>query len=82
MFINLVLRKEQEVYRSEGVEWVHVEFQDNEPIYRMVEVRYMYVNCVSSDVQWNLLIYSGHTVKQLTTSLLQPLVLKCHPCKV
>ena len=57
MFINLVLRKEQEVYRSEGVEWVHVEFQDNEPIYRMVEVRYMYVNCVSSDVQWNLLIY-------------------------
>ena len=39
MFINLVLRKEQEVYRSEGVEWVHISFIDNAPIYRMIEVQ-------------------------------------------
>ena len=38
MFINLVLRKEQEVYSSEGVEWVHISFRDNAPIYRMIEV--------------------------------------------
>ena len=38
MFINLVLRKEQEVYRSEGVEWVHISFRDNAPIYKMIEV--------------------------------------------
>lgn len=38
MFINSVLKKEQEVYRSEGVEWVHINFQDNAPIYTMIEV--------------------------------------------
>ena len=39
MFINLVLKKEQEVYRSEGVEWVHISFVDNAPIYKMIEVQ-------------------------------------------
>ena len=41
MFINMVLKKEQEVYRSEGVEWVHISFKDNEPIYRMIEVNFV-----------------------------------------
>ena len=45
MFIKSVLKKEQEVYRSEGVEWVHISFQDNEPIYTMIEV------CVQPAVQ-------------------------------
>ena len=38
MFINNVLKMEQEVYLSEEVEWVHINFQDNAPIYTMIEV--------------------------------------------
>ncbi|KPM07155.1 myosin IA-like protein [Sarcoptes scabiei] len=32
LFISLVLRQEQEEYAREGIDWIHIEFPDNEPI--------------------------------------------------
>ena len=35
--MELVLRREQEEYRSEGIEWVHIEYFNNEAICRMMD---------------------------------------------
>ena len=48
MFINSVLKKEQEVYCSEGVEWVHISFKDNALIYTMIEVSILAVVYICS----------------------------------
>ena len=37
MFVELVLRREQEEYRSEGIEWVHISYFNNEPICSMMD---------------------------------------------
>ena len=35
--MELVLRREQEEYRNEGIEWVHIEYFNNEPICRLMD---------------------------------------------
>ena len=37
LFVELVLRREQEEYRSEGIQWVHIDYFNNEPICRMMD---------------------------------------------
>lgn len=37
LFVQLVLRHEQEEYRSEGIDWIHIDYFNNEPICRMME---------------------------------------------
>ena len=38
MFYNLVLKREQQVYSEEGIEWLHVSYRDNDPACRIIEV--------------------------------------------
>ena len=38
MFIEIVLKQEQEEYRNEGVEWIHITYANNEEICRMIDV--------------------------------------------
>lgn len=37
LFIQLVLKQEQEVYQDEGMEWVHINYFDNKHVCEMIE---------------------------------------------
>eukprot|EP01133_Synstelium_polycarpum_P016755 gene16755-19921_t len=37
LFINLVLRHEQEEYLKEGIDWTHIDYFENQPIIEMIE---------------------------------------------
>ena len=37
LFIELVLKQEQEVYKAEGLQWVQIEYFDNEAICNMID---------------------------------------------
>ena len=37
LFIQLVLQREQEEYRSEGIDWVHIGYFDNSGICSMID---------------------------------------------
>ena len=58
MFIKLVLRKEQEAYRSEGLQWVTVDFVNNEPICGMIEVcEKLLLVYIGEDRNYSILLY-------------------------
>ncbi|CAI8055484.1 Unconventional myosin-Id [Geodia barretti] len=37
LFVELVLRREQAEYTSEGIEWIHIDYFNNEPICKMMD---------------------------------------------
>lgn len=37
IFIELTLREEQEEYIQEGIEWIHIDYFDNEVICNLIE---------------------------------------------
>ncbi len=37
LFIELVLKREQEEYRNEGIEWVHIDYFNNELICTLID---------------------------------------------
>ena len=37
LFVELVLRREQAEYTNEGIEWVHIDYFNNEPICKMMD---------------------------------------------
>ena len=37
LFVELVLRREQAEYTSEGIEWIHIDYFNNKPICKMMD---------------------------------------------
>jgi len=37
LFMKLVLEQEQEIYKEEGLDWIHIHFSDNSAICDMIE---------------------------------------------
>ena len=46
LFVELVLRREQEEYRNEGIKWVHIEYFNNEAICKMMDTNPEVRDCV------------------------------------